>query len=153
MMCLGLKNMALERFNMLMNSPQLPSHHFSIRPGGSSAAGHYDPSGGGGHYDLRGGHSEPDGLLGRGQRDQRSPMKVTNFDPGQDYKTLLRQHSSSRLFEVGITFDYFTELIFSLISGFIKYRYGIPRWFLPGTVLCFLFQYRYRPIFCITKTT
>jgi hypothetical protein len=89
--------MALERFNMLMNNPQLPSHHFSVRPG------HYDPKtggGGGGQFDPRAGHSEPDGPLGRGQRDQRSPMKVTNFDPSQDYRSLHRQHSSSRLFEV-----------------------------------------------------
>ena len=82
--------MALERFDMILNTPSLPSHHFSVRPGGggsnvvSPSYPGVAPAGGGG---VRG-------------QDKRSQMKVTNFDPGQDYHTLLRQHSSTRLFEV-----------------------------------------------------
>ena len=101
--CLGMKNIALERFNMLVNTPSLPSHHFS------------HPSGWGGGGNQSFGSDVVDGpaAVGRGQRDQRSPMKVTNFDPGQDYKTLVRQHSSTRLFEVGET----------LFNSNTEYRY------------------------------
>ncbi len=102
--------MALERFDALLaNTPSpLPSHHFSVRPGGggySGGGGGY--SGGGGGYS---GVSGSGGLSGSGfnhtafrtgqKGDPRGAMKITNFDPSQDYNSLARQHSASRLFEV-----------------------------------------------------
>jgi hypothetical protein len=80
----GLQKMALEKFNIIVNTPTtLPSHHFSVRPGGGS------------------GPTVPPAVgVTRAPEDRRSPMKITNFDPSQDYHRLVRQHSANRLFEV-----------------------------------------------------
>jgi hypothetical protein len=76
--------MALEKFNIIVNKPTtLPSHHFSVRPGGG------------------GGPTVPPAAgVTRAPEDRRSPMKITNFDPSQDYHRLVREHSANRLFEV-----------------------------------------------------
>jgi hypothetical protein len=90
--------MALERFDALLaNTPSpLPSHHFSVRPGGGG--GYSGVSGSGG---LSGSGFNPTAFPATGQKgDRRGAMKITNFDPSQDYNSLARQHSASRLFEV-----------------------------------------------------
>jgi hypothetical protein len=89
--------MALERFDALLaNTPSpLPSHHFSVRPGG----------GGGGYSGVSGSGFNPTATAfpTTGQKgDGRGAMKITNFDSSQDYNSLARQHSASRLFEVKI---------------------------------------------------
>jgi hypothetical protein len=96
--------MALERFDALLaNTPSpLPSHHFSVRPGGggglSGSGGYSGVSGSGGHS---GTGFNPTAFPTTGQKgDRRGAMKITNFDPSQDYNSLARQHSASRLFEV-----------------------------------------------------
>jgi hypothetical protein len=100
--------MALERFDALLaNTPSpLPSHYFSVRPGGGGGG----LSGGGGGYSgvsgsggLSGSGFNPTTFPTTGQKgDRRGAMKITNFDPSQDYNSLARQHSASRLFEVKI---------------------------------------------------
>jgi hypothetical protein len=95
----GLQRMALERFDALLaNTPSpLPSHHFSVRPG-LSGDGYSVVSGSGG---LSGSGFNPTAFPTTGQKgDRRGAMKITNFDPSQDYNSLARQHSASRLFEV-----------------------------------------------------
>jgi hypothetical protein len=99
--------MALERFDALLaNTPSpLPSHHFSVRPGGGG--GGYSGVSGGGHSGVSGSGGlsgiglNPTAFPATGQKgDRRGAMKITNFDPSQDYNSLARQHSASRLFEV-----------------------------------------------------
>jgi hypothetical protein len=98
--------MALERFDALLaNTPSpLPSHHFSVRPGGSGggySGGGGGYSGGSGSGGLSGSGLNPAAFPTTGQKgDRRGAMKITNFDPSQDYNSLARQHSASRLFEV-----------------------------------------------------
>jgi hypothetical protein len=90
--------MALERFDALLaNTPSpLPSHHFSVRPGGGG--GGY--SGGSGSGGLSGSGLNPTAFPTGQKGDRQGAMKITNFDPSQDYNSLARQHSASRLFEV-----------------------------------------------------
>jgi hypothetical protein len=94
----GLQRMALERFDALLaNTPSpLPSHHFSVRPGGGGG-GYSGVSGSGG---LSGSGFNPTAIPAGQKADRRGAMKITNFDPSQDYNSLVRQHSASRLFEV-----------------------------------------------------
>ncbi len=95
--------MALERFDALLaNTPSpLPSHHFSVRPGSGFSGGGGGYSGGSGSGGLSGSGFNPTAFPTTGQKsDRRGAMKITNFDPSQDYNSLARQHSASRLFEV-----------------------------------------------------
>lgn len=86
----GLQRMALEKFNTLLNTPTLPSHHFPVRPGGGD---------GGPSAALPPAYYSPGAAGGGGTQQRDQPMKITNFEPSQDYHQLRRQHSSSRLFE------------------------------------------------------
>ncbi len=94
--------MALERFDALLaNTPSpLPSHHFSVRPGGGFSGGGGGYSGGSDSGGLSGSGFNPTAFPTGQKGDRRGAMKITNFDPSQDYNSLARQHSASRLFEV-----------------------------------------------------
>jgi hypothetical protein len=149
----GLQRMALERFDALLaNTPSpLPSHHFSVRPGGGG--GGYGGSGGGysgvsGSGGLSGSGFNPTAFPTGQKGDRRGAMKITNFDPSQDYNSLARQHSAGRLFEVNtqnsVPYCIFSKILTSCKSDTVIMTLRTIIW---GLVRVNETVYNFRPVF------